>query len=228
MKWIRAGKERRHFKRYEVEDIQGRFRSARDLVVRDISLTGLAVETDVPLRIGDRYSLAMWGRGDAIEVPAEVRWCNLVAVRTVAGKTVNVYRAGLDFSEALDEQAQELLSFIQSHIVVDVDARLSGNLRDSNRPIEIAGDQRGVLVRKVSFSGMFVETEVPRIPPKDSILEIALTDDRLPLECAARVAGVESREWRPGERRCGLRLEFQDLSIDDSLALDSFIRNVLE
>lgn len=227
MRWTRAGNERRHFKRYKVDDIEGRLRSARDLVVRDISLTGLAVETDLPLRIGETYTLAMGGRADAIEVAAEVKWCNLVEIRPVGGKTSNVYHAGLDFSEALDDQAHELLSFIQGHIVVDLDQHLSGHLRRHDAAIEVGGPQ-GFLVRSVSFSGMLIETEVPRLPPKDSILEIELTDERLPLECAARVADVETWEKKHGECQQGLRLEFQDLSIDDSLALDYFIRNVLE
>lgn len=226
MKWIRAGNERRHFKRYRVDEIQGRFKSARELVVRDISLTGLAVETTAPLRIGETCTLAISGKGAAIEVPAEVRWCNLVDVRSMGGKTTNVYHAGLDFSDALDEKAQELLSFIQGHVVVDVDRRLAGHLRHPETPTD-AGTH-GFRVRSVSFSGMLIEAEVPRLPPKDSILEIELTDTRLPLECAARVAGVETREKRRGEGCCGIHLEFQDLSIDNSLALDYFIRNVLE
>lgn len=227
MNWMRAGNERRHFKRYRVDGVQGRCRTARDLVVRDISLTGLAVETRAPLRIGETYSLTMGGRLDAIEIPAEVRWCRLVDVRSAGGRSENVYHAGLDFSDALDEKAQELLSFIQGHVVVDVDENLSGNLRLDGTPVEVSG-VLGFHVRSVSFSGMLIETEAPRIPPKDSLLTVELTDERLPLACAARVAGVEAREPSPGERPYGVHLEFQDLSIDNSLALDYFIRNVLE
>lgn len=210
---------KRHFKRYDVDEIHGHLPGARDVVVRDLSLTGLSVETPAALRIGQVYALTMQGDNDDVEVPAEVKWCRLVGVRENAlGGTENVYHAGMDFSRALDERAQEIFHFIEGHIVIDLDRRLRGHFRNPTALDDF-------LVKRIGFSGMLVEAT--RFPPlrKDSVVEIELDDERLPLKCAARTAAIVRRDSEPG---CDIRLEFQDLSIDGGLALDHFIREVLE
>lgn len=211
----------RHFKRYSVEEVRGRLHGARDLVVRDISLTGLSVETTVALQIGHVYALTMQGDNDDIEIPAEVKWCNLVHVReSDLGGMENVYHAGMDFSRALDERAQELFLFIEGHIVIELDRHLRGRFKNPAHTLD------DFLVKSVSFHGMLIEAR--RFPPlrKDALVEIEVDDKRLRLKCAARAAAIEGHD--EGEERCDIRLEFKDLSIDSGLALDHFIRTVLE
>ena len=211
---------KRHFKRFSVNGIQGFLQGAQGLEVRNISLTGLAVESSVPLQIGHVYALTLRGANDGLEVPAEVRWCHLVDVRPdAAGQSTNVYHAGLDFSRALDDKAQELLNLIEGHIVVDVDRHLAGRFKTTDRLADF-------LVKRVSFSGMLVETRQLPPPPEDSVVEIEVDDEALPLRCTARAATVDERS--NGEPRCDIRFEFQNLSIDGGLALDHFIRRVLE
>lgn len=188
--------------------------------MRNISLTGLAVESPVPLRIGQVYALTLQGAEAGIEVPAEVRWCHLVDIRqTAAGHGENVYHAGLDFSGALDDKAQELLNFIEGHIVIDVNLYLAGRFKSSEDRLD------EFVVKHLSFSGMLVETR--GLPPaEDSVVEVELDDELLPLRCTARAAAV--KEHANGGSRCDVRLEFEDLSIDNGLALDHFIRRALE
>lgn len=207
-----------------MDRVHGQLTSKRDVTVLNMSLTGLAAESTVPLQIGQTTHLEMVGDHAVIDVEVEVRWSNLVDLRpTAAGVMQNIYHAGLDFSADVDEKAQEMLSFIGGHVIVDVERKLTGQFRGSTIQLDSEHD---FLVRNIGFSGMWIHTRVPYPPRQDSILEVELQDEVLPLECAARVAEVRQREQSDGEH--SIRLEFQDLSLDNGLALDYFIRNVLE
>ena len=100
---------------------------------------------------------------------ARVAWCHLVDVRRIApGSSQNVYNVGLDFTDSLG-QAPEIFNFIEGHIVIELDRRLSGRFRlraDDSRP-ELRSDFD---VKRISFGGMAIEVE--HSPPRDALLEV--------------------------------------------------------
>lgn len=240
MSFMRVSTIQRRFRRYDVDQICGSLERVRDLVVKNLSLTGLAVESVAPLPIGEVSQLEMIGSSGALEVPAEVMWSQLVDVRASADGMNNVYLAGLDFSRALDEMAPQILSFIEGHVIVDVDGALQGQYRRSLLSTQ-REEANPFSIKKISFSGMLIETSADNFVPAHSMLEVSLNDKELSFEDVVRVAdvgwSVDDQGYSSvsaehgtdgGDRPYEVWVDFEDLSIDSGLALGAFIRRELE
>ena len=216
---------RRHFKRYDVDNVRGTLQYSMELVVLNMSLTGLAIETAFSMRIGKTYVLKMRGGDDSISVPAEVKWCKMVGNRRKDGDLVPVFHVGLDFTSVLSDMAKDLLRFMEGHIVIELERRIFGRFRLHDAPIEL-DLKHTFLVKRLSFSGMLVETEMALLPPRDAVIDVEVTDEKLTLECGARVAYIHRHE--KSDEFCDLGLEFLDLDAESQRRLDAFIRRVLE
>src|SRR4051794_31812080 len=151
--------EQRRHHRYDVDGVQGSLLYSLDARILNMSLTGMAIETTSLLRTGSQYWLRVASGDGQFRFRADVRWCHLVRnERDASGEMRAVFHAGIDFREILDQHAREVLDFLQRHIVVEVDRRLTGRF-------QLASPQRAALsvrhtfdVRRLSLGGMLVET----------------------------------------------------------------------
>ncbi|MBZ0113637.1 MAG: PilZ domain-containing protein [Thermoanaerobaculia bacterium] len=217
--------KRRH-RRYDVEGVHGSLAYKMDAQVLNMSLTGMAMETGAMLKVGSNYRLQVPFEKEILDLPADVKWCHLVRTETNAsGDVVPVYQAGIDFRSVLDEKARQILSFIESHIIVDLEQRLFGRFKIQDvETIELA-ESREFVVRRLSLSGMLIETGFS--PQLDEVfdLEIRLRDQLV--ELRGRVANVHQiRSGRDSMAEIGV--EFSGLEESQRRVFESFIEGLLE
>ena len=109
--------------------MRGRFPMHFEVEVLNMSLTGLAVECQRPLEIGKEYEFLLLTGAERVELVATVEWCHLVRTEQAGDDVVPVFQSGLDFRSALDDKAQELLLFLQHHIVIEAERRIFGRFK---------------------------------------------------------------------------------------------------
>lgn len=217
-----GGEDKRRFKRYEVQGIQGTLVLNFEARVLNLSLTGLSLATHSPLRAGTRYALRVPRNGE-LRFNAMVRWCRLVGTeKNSREEVVPVYHAGLDFRDDLDQHARELLSFIESHVVVELERRLAGRFTVSEDTALDIGARGDFVARRLSRSGMLIETDI--VPESGAVLQIEVRHDRHPWKTGARVAYVAPAE---GGEKAQIGIEFLDLSEPAADAVEKLIEEII-
>jgi hypothetical protein len=221
--------EQRRHRRYDVDGVQGSLLYSLDARILNMSLTGMAIETTSFLKTGGQYWLRVPSGDTQIRFKADVRWCHLVRnERTAAGEMRAVYQAGIDFREILDEHAREVLDFLQKHVVVELDRRLTGRFA-------LASPQRAALsvrhdfdVRRLSLGGLLVETVWD--PPVDAEVELEFHIDPGTVKAAAQVRSVApvppAGPHEPPTFAVGLA--FHPLAEEAQAALSRFVQALLE
>ena len=218
-----GGEDKRRFKRYDVEGIEGTLVLNFEAKVINLSLTGLQLSTETALHSGTRYFLRVPSTGGDLRFHATVRWCRLVGTeKNARDEVVPVYHAGLDFRDELDQQARELLSFIESHVVVELERRLAGRFTVSADTALEIGARGEFVARRLSRSGMLIQTDV--VPEKGALLSLEVRHERHPWKTGARVAYVSPNADGAGAE---LGIEFVDLSPPAATAVDAVIEEVL-
>src|SRR5262245_24226710 len=120
-------REARRHRRYDVADVHGSLLLSLDARILNMSLTGMLIETGSVLKVGGDYWLRLAQDDGPIRFKTNVKWCRLVRnEKDATGDVRAVYQAGLDFRDGLDENARQVLSFLEKHIVVELDRRLTG------------------------------------------------------------------------------------------------------
>src|SRR6185503_7562039 len=153
------GREARRFRRFDVADVRGSLLLSLDARLLNMSLTGMAIETSSVLKVGGDYWLRLNQDGANLRFKTNVKWCHLVRnERDAAGEQRAVYHAGLDFRDGLDENARQVLSFLEKHVVVEVDRRLTGRFSLARAQTAAIGVRHDFEVRRLSLGGMLVET----------------------------------------------------------------------
>ena len=98
--------------------------------MRNLSVSGLALETPERLQLGRTYAIHLSGDKDAVDVSGTIRWCHLESLRPKAGGPGGaVYEAGLAFEEVFTEKARGLLGFLEHHAVLSPHQRVTGRFR---------------------------------------------------------------------------------------------------
>ena len=155
--------ENRRHPRYIVEDIHGNVLYTSDIEVLNISVDGAAIETARRLEVNREYSFRINYKDLSLSLKGNVVWALLTTrLKKDTQDSVPVYRAGVKFTDVLSEKAKSLLKFIEENRVKKTGTRLGGirfNIANAkNITIDL---QRKYSVKKISLSGMLVETEYP-------------------------------------------------------------------
>lgn len=217
-----GGEDKRRFKRYEVQGIPGTLVLNFEARVLNLSLTGLSLATHSPLRAGTRYALRVPRNGE-LRFNATVRWCRLVGTeKNSREEVVPVYHAGLDFRDDLDAHARELLSFIESHVVVELERRLAGRFTVSEDTALDIGARGDFVARRLSRSGMLIETDI--VPESGAVLQLEVRHERHPWKTGARVAYVAPAT---GGEKAQIGIEFLDLSEPAADAVEKVIEEII-
>ncbi len=217
-------RERRRHRRYDVQGVRGILVFPLRVEVLNMSLTGLAVESRRALKIGSRYDLKLHNGREAIDVNVEVQWCHLVRTEPAeSGDVAAVYQAGLDFRHVLNDQAHELLRFLEHNVVVDVERRIFGRFKIGlDEPIGLDA-RHDFRVRQLSFSGMLIETDLT--PQVGAAFDMEMDPERLQLKTRGRVVHAEPL---PGEEGCQAGIQFLHMPPESRQTLERLIEGLLE
>ena len=218
--------QRRH-RRYEVHDVHGALLFRTQVKVRNLSVSGLALETPERLQLGRTYAIRLAGDHDAVDVSGTIRWCRLASARaTGGGEPRAVYEAGLAFEGVFSDMAKGLLGFLEHHVVLSPHQRLTGRFRaQALRPAELEA-RYAFEVLKLSLSGMLVRTTLEASLGDTFAVELSLRDGVVPLN--GRVAFVQRDDAVKGEVATQLGLEFVDVPESARSVLATFIARELE
>lgn len=219
---MRFGPERRHFQRYDVDDVRGRLAVRTELEILNLSLTGLAAVGRVAVPPGERRTITLAAAdGGEIVLEAVSQRCVL---RDVASRQ---YEIGFDFTHDLGGKAPKILRFLEAHIVVDVDRRVAGRFELAHHDRIAMRELFDFEVRRISRTGMLVETPLLVVEEND-VLDLHLDTEELPLETRVRVASVQRDTHIDSDRATRLGLEFLDLDDRQIGDLSRFIRELID
>lgn len=215
--------ERRRNERYAVQDVRGTLLLSTEARILNMSLTGMAVETDSRLRLGREYSLKLQ-HDDRMEIPlnATVVWCQLRQARGEGGGEGRIaYVSGLQFEGILSEKAHDLLAFLQSAAVVSVQTRVCGRFRARFAETVNLNTEYEFEVKKISCSGMLIATDL--VAEQGSAFDMEVQLDQDMFRTRGRVAHVRPTPSRQGGGAVELGVEFIEMSDVDRALLTNFI-----
>jgi hypothetical protein len=214
--------------RYPVENVQGSLHFNTEARVLNLSLTGIALETHLAVRVGRTYSITL--RKDleqAVCLSANVMWCHLREIRkTRSGESKPVYAAGLQFTDTLTDKAGLLVRFLEGSAVVTVGQRVTGRFRlefDHVATVEAAYE---FVVKNVSLHGLLVETGLS--PEVGEIFDIEVFMPAFTLRTRARVAFSETSQLADRMAVTEVGMEYAELSVGDQTSLGAFIASELQ
>ena len=185
----RPPSERRQYPRYEVAGLGGHLVVPIKMEVINLSLGGLALETSSYLQFGRNYSLRLKGESSDLALTGTVAWCALRrTARSAAGEVLPVYRAGLRFDGLSSDKSQRLWDLIRQHALVEIEDSVLGRFRVDLPKDTRLGTSYDFAVRKLSLSGMLIETDFE--PAIDSSFQLQLRLGAAPWETRARVASL--------------------------------------
>ncbi len=215
--------ERRRALRYPVEDVRGTLVVTASAKILNMSLTGMAVESNANLRVGRSYVLRLT-HGEAVgpELSGTVVWCHLRATRPVdAGNRAPIYEAGLQFDRMLTGAAHELLSFLRATAILTMQQRLMGRFRINLEESVDLNAECELVVKMLSASGMLFETDVSPEPGAFLDLRLQLGESTIWARC--RVASVHDVGEQDKRRITAVGVEFVNLTPADRSTLDEYI-----
>lgn len=215
--------ERRRNQRYAVQDVRGTLLLSTQARILNMSLTGMAVETDSRLRLGRTYSLKLQHDGETtVPLGATVVWCQLRQAKVQeSGEGRIVYVSGLQFENVLTETAQDVVRFLQSAAVVSVQTRVCGRFRARFAETVNLNTEYEFEVIKVSSTGMLIVTDL--VAEQESIFDMEVQLDDGQFRCKGRIAYVRPASGRAPGTAVELGVEFTEMSEADRALLATFI-----
>jgi hypothetical protein len=213
--------ENRRHPRYIVEDIQGNVLYTSDIEVLNISVDGAAIETARRLEVNREYSFRINYKDISLSLKGSVVWALLTSrSKKDAQFSVPVYRAGIRFTDVLSEKAEALLKFIEENSEKKTGTRLGGiRFKIANAKNITVDLARNYSVRKISLSGMLVETEYPLSLDDRYDIELFLDGDAIAV--VGRIAYCRKIDADLSHYDIGI--EFVTLTDSDKEALQRFL-----
>jgi c-di-GMP-binding flagellar brake protein YcgR len=220
-------REKRRHSRYSLDDMEvnGKMLFATDVKILDISVGGVSLKANRRLNIGCEYELKLQSRKRLLSVKGVVVRSSLSSTKEVAGReAVPVYTAGLSFTKISPEKVAELTDFIESHKKQEkVEPCVVRGPRAHVR-FHISDPEKSVLeypenypVRKISLSGMMIESSYPFEIERRYPMELFLHDDTS-IVIQGRIASCRER----GGGQYAIGVEFIDLKGRDKEELVTF------
>ena len=196
---------------------------AAEAKILNMSLTGMAVETDAQMKVGRTYSLTLKHGSDRdLRLAGSVVWCHLRGLRrNQTGDSKTVYEAGICFQEALTEQAADLARMLGATAVIAVEKRISGRFKvNVAEPVSVRSDYHFV-VKTISTVGLLIETEAA--PPLGTVIEVEMTLNGHTFRGRGRVAHTHEISSADGDHRSQLGVEFVETSAAERAAIEEYI-----
>jgi hypothetical protein len=151
--------EKRREKRHEVEGLKGFLTFCMDVKIVNVSLTGMAVETNRSLTVNHDYIIKLELDDERLDLKGRVMWSALGRTEKLPnGDVLPVYNTGITFLDVLDKKAMPLLRFIEDNRIVTLEKRILGRFRIGSDTAHIDYPQE-FIIRKISLTGMLIETD---------------------------------------------------------------------
>jgi hypothetical protein len=128
--------ERRRHRRFEVRQMRlhGEMPSANLVKVMNISAGGILVMADRELNVGKKYSLKIGYKDKVLIVKTVAKWASLVeTVEDAHGQVIPVCMAGLQFTDIIKGDIQEIISLLEADIQVNMFDASMESLFESTR-----------------------------------------------------------------------------------------------
>jgi hypothetical protein len=218
--------ENRRHPRYIVEDIHGNVLYTSEIEVLNISLDGAAIETARRLEVNREYTFRVNYKDISLSMKGHVVWALLTTrLKKDTQVPVPVYRAGVKFTDVLSEKAEALLKFIEENRGKKTTSRLGGiRFTIANAKNITIGLPRQYSVKKLSLSGMLVETEYPLSVDDQFDVELFLNGDAIAI--VGRIAYC--REIDAQRSHYDIGIEFVTLKDGDKELLQQFLGTLEE
>ena len=224
---MREEQDSRRNPRFDVEDVPGIMSFSVDAKVLNISRSGVAVETSVQLVIGRRYEAKIGVSGRSVSTAGTVRRCVLRKTRrTASGEVEPVYEGGIEFDDVLDEIQSELMPIVAKSASLQLTPRLHGRFKPDQDETATLESNVDFEVKRLSLSGLLVESEIT--PEPDSIVSLELEIGGQRFHSTGRVADVSKVRGEGDAQRSQLGIEFLDLTDDDRKMLETFLLDQVE
>jgi c-di-GMP-binding flagellar brake protein YcgR len=213
--------EKRRSKRYEISNVRVSILSLYSIEVLNISIDGMAIETEKRLELNRVYTFKFHDGDKILNLRGKVVWALLISKEDEEGTIKPVYKAGIRFLDTYTEKAAELTRFIEEKRLKTVERRLGGvrfriavqNNIKVNYPQEYK-------VKKLSLSGMLIETTVPY--DVNSYHDVEMNIDGNLFTARSRVAYCK-KVIDDKLTRFDMGLEFVEMSSENRKILKDFI-----
>ena len=219
-------KEKRRHKRYAVEGVHGNVLHPSDLEILNMSIDGAAIETSKRLDINREYTFKIKHKGAIVSFRGCVIWSLLTNKELKdKDKIIPVYRAGIRFTDTLNERGSQLIDFIDENKITTLERRVVGVRFKIDAPQQIKIEYPYKYeVKKMSLSGMLVETGYPLKVNSSYHVEIFL--EKNILELIGRVAYCE--ELNPGndDKKYSIGIEFKEMTDDKRDLIKKFLKSL--
>ena len=226
------GQESRNFNRCATEfmKISGKLMFASPVDIIDISLGGIALETNRALKIGTGYMLRLETKDHSISVRGGVVWSTLRgSTQTAEGKIVPLYATGMRFNDLATEKINDLIEFIESHKLEQDSIKLHSmsGLRFNMRYHLTANCEfmltcpEDFLVKKISLGGMLIETE-HAFEVEQKLPMVIFLPGECEISFTGRIAScipIETAE----PKRVAMDIEFLNMQKENAEKLTGFI-----
>jgi Tfp pilus assembly protein PilZ len=215
--------ERRRHTRYEVHDLTGHLRADDRAQVLDLSVNGLAIETDAWLQVGETYTVRVQAGEDQLDVAGKVSWCRLVAMAPRdSGERRPRYRAGIEFGDALTDKARRILSFAQRNGLVARPDRVFARFVPSRQAVDAAVDHP-CEIRRASAGGLLLRCG--RRPEMGERLVLRFEISGKPMATTVEVRDVQEAEPEEadGAPVHDIGVAFVELTLEQRAALDRLL-----
>jgi hypothetical protein len=218
----KGGSESRKYNRYEVDSVHGRMLCSSDINILNISMDGAAIATTQRLVIGREYSLKLKFENTSLTLRGRVVWSVLSHSKTLTnGEVVPVYRAGMRFTNTLTDDATRLISYIEKSKSNPLEQRILGVRfrvqQSEGSEIDLPCEYR---IKKISLSGMLIETDSPLLLNSRHDMEVSLDDSIVTL--IGRIANQQEITTRNGTKY-DVGIEFIDMTEKDQGILKKYL-----
>ena len=213
----RPSEERRLNRRMRLEDSDGALEISLDGSVLDISVSGMAIETQGRLSPRRPIILRLHHPDEVVKIEGQVVWCFLQGTRNDGdGENRPVYRAGIQFENILQPAAKKLASFLASHAIVSSETRLFGRFHVPDDGGVDMTSEAAFRVLTQSARGLTVETMLAVEPRPGTSVDVRFAEPSI----RGRAQVVTSRRKLPTDNSpFEIELEWLTLSDESRAAL---------
>jgi len=218
--------DNRKNKRYVVEGLQGNLIYTSDLEILNISIDGAAIETTKRLELNRDYTFKIQYNNTMLTLRGQVVWAVLVSKKRGMESFKPIYRAGIQFIDTLNEKAKILQRFIEENKLRTLENRFGGiRCRISNPEDMLIDLPQKYTVKKISVSGMLVETDYPLEVNAHHDIELFLNETLVNI--LVRIANCAKKD--SVKTTCyDIGFEFVTMSEHDRETLQQFIKTFEE
>jgi hypothetical protein len=217
--------EKRRHKRYVVDGIQGNVLYLSNLDILNISIEGAAIETTKRLDVNREYTFKITYKDTILNLRGRVVWALLsYREKKDSEEIIPVYRAGVMFTDTLIEKTNTLLNFIEDNKIKALEKRVGGvRFKIANsRTVKINYPHK-YEVKKISLSGMLIETEYPL--DLNSHYDIELYLNKNILNVVGRIAHCEKIDSH-NVTKYSIGIEFIKVRDNDIKILKDFLTSL--